>query len=126
FFDDVGDALTLELRVGADEETLGAWQPVLPRPRRRAGMLLVGSDINLLLACGSRAQHLPAAVDEAGAEKPERPDATAPYQLTRDLVRFRLRATGAQAGACYQWKLRATSPEGVSEDLLLAPVDTLS
>jgi hypothetical protein len=126
FFEDVGDALTLEMRVGADEATLGPWQPAWARPRRRARMLLVGSEVNLLLAWSSLLQQLHAELAEVDPAHPERLTATAPYRLVRDLVRYRLRAGGAAAGACYQWKLHATPPDGPGEDVLVAAADELA
>jgi hypothetical protein len=126
FFEDVGDALTLEMRVGPDEATLGPWQPAWSRPRRRARMLLVASEVNLLLACGSLLQQLHAELAEVDPAHPERLTTTVPYRLVRDLVRHRLRAVGTAPGSWYQWKLHAKPPDGPGEDVLIAPVDGLA
>jgi hypothetical protein len=127
FFEDVGDVLTLQLRVGAGDDTLGPWQPALPRPRRRLGMLLVASEVNFLLAAGSLLQQLHAELADADPDHPERLTAAVPYRLTRDLVRYRLRASGAAPGSRYQWKLHAAPADGTAgEDVLIAPIDGLA
>jgi hypothetical protein len=126
FFEDVGDVLLLELRFGPSDEALGPWQPALPCPRRRLAMLLVGSDVNFGLACGSLLQQLGAELGELDPAHPERLTATAPYQLVHDLVRFCLRRRGVAPGSRYQWRLAATPPGGAAEALIVTAIDGLA
>lgn len=119
FFDDIGDEPRLYLRAGVGA-TLGQWEPALPRPPRRWRALVYNADGNLLLACGSLVQQLCDELEATDPAHPERLTATVAYELTRNLVQFRLRER-APAATRYQFKLRLHRLDGSDEDVLVSP-----
>lgn len=118
FFDDIGDEPQLWLRAGA--ATLGEWEPALPRPPRRWRALVLNADGNLLLACGSLVQQLCDELEAADPAHPEQLTTTVAYELTRNLVQYRLRER-AQPATRYQFKLRLHRVDGSDEDVLVSP-----
>jgi hypothetical protein len=124
FFDDIGDVPLLYVRVGATAETLGDWETALPRPARRWSALVLNAEGNFLLACGSLLQQLLGELEEADPAHPERVAESVAYELTRNLVCFRLAARAPlPPGTHYQFKLRTLVPDGGDgEDVLVSPV----
>ncbi len=135
FFDELGDVPVLLHRVGQDPSAMGPWQPSLPKLRRRAGSLLVNAEGNLWLAYGSVVQQLVIELDELPEADASGSDAAiterTTYQITRELVAFRIRELEAELPPYYQFKV-VTMPVGAgvgaaaaaspAEDLLISPV----
>ncbi|HEX4457220.1 MAG TPA: hypothetical protein VIA18_04580 [Polyangia bacterium] len=121
FFDDIGDEPQLYMRAGVSA-ALGEWEPALPRPRRRWRALVLNADGNLLLACGSLVQQLCDELEAADPAHPERVAQSVAYELTRNLVQFRLRERAVLPAATrYQFKLRLHRVDGSDEDVLVSP-----
>ena len=121
FFDDIGDEPQLYLRAGVGA-ALGEWQPALPRPPRRWRALVLNAEGNLLLACGSLVQQLCDELEAADPAHPERVAESVAYELTRNLVQFRLRQDVQPAkGTRYQFMLRLHRVDGSDEDVLVSP-----
>lgn len=103
FFEDVESTADLYFRVAqAGSADYGDWQIALPAPARGVGALLLNARGNLALATHSLVEQLLAELD--GCTVDAAPSLTS-YRLVQELVKQRLRESGAADSSRYQFRL---------------------
>ncbi len=124
FFDEIGFASQLWVRVAPHAAALGAWELALPQTRRDWQHLFVNGPEGLSLAYHSLLQQTLTEANTWDLETRGTFDHSTAFKLTHRLALHSLKGVDQLTpGSCYQFKIRATdanTPAG--EDRLISPI----
>lgn len=118
FFEELGPLPRLHFRIRDTGGAFGSWISSRRAVPRGVGALLLHAEGNLELACNTLVEQLVADLGDHEVGEAAGLSETVSYQLTRNLVEFRIREGSPERTSC-EFQFKVTSD---SEDLLISAI----